>query len=496
MSGEARYARWDDGSFGCESAKTNKKGVLMRIPSLFSVGFAAFLSSTPLVLADTVSDLSNQAADFFAEQAADSPAAPLDGEGVVVAAKPNLWLQNALQLQRHLDDREPLATSSFLMTHNSANAAAYRTVFSYIDPNQKLSLGQQLGAGIRSIELDVHQFFSMRGWPWQWKKRILLCHGQNNHLGCSPYDRVLSAGIDEVKDWLKKEENRQEVIVIYFEDHVDGNYAELVDAVAARLGDSIYRPTSGANCEGIPMQVSKQDILAAGKQVLLMGGSEVCRSSHGWNTWAFAGVGDRLNGYPTGDLAQVSDTNCQFDRSFYDRYWVRFYEDRTVISSLFAKPDRFGAEDVERLQKCGVNLIGFDRFSPTDARTRAYVWSWDEGQPAAISDAACALSQVNGRFSANACSEVARYACRVSGTHEWRITESAGTWQEGKFLCAHETGGEAVFVTPTNGYDNQSLQNAKAQAGAENVWIGLSQQDGAQAWQTNAGSAASESMTQ
>jgi hypothetical protein len=428
---------------------------------------------TSFAFAGTSTELADQASEYFASQA--TPAAVVDP-----------WLRNVLNLQNKVDYHEPLATATFLMTHNSYNASAYRSAFAYIDPNQKLSIGQQLDAGVRSLELDVHRFFSMSGWPWQWKNRLLLCHGQDNHLGCSPYDRKLEAGIDEIKTWLDKSENQQEVIVVYIEDHIDDRYSELVSIITQRLGSKIYRPNATGGCQGIPMHISKQTLLDAGKQVLLMGASEVCSSNSGWDSWAFAGVGDRLSGYPTGDIENVDGVQCDFARSFYDRFWVRFYEDRTLLSSLFADPDRIDDNAATWLQKCGANLIGFDKLVQTDTRLHASVWSWDTDQPSDTNGSEnCALSQPNARFHDQACTEVARYACRKPGTHEWYVTQTAGIWNEGGDTCQRETNGAFVFAVPTNGYDNEQLRTLKQQNAVERVWLNLHDQNTEHQWQAN-----------
>ena len=220
----------------------------------------------------------------------------------------------------------------------------------------------------------------MTGWPWDWKNRLLLCHGQGNHLGCSSYDRFLESGIDEVKNWLNRSENSQEVIVIYIEDHMDGAYGEAIDIISSRIGSKIYRP-SGNYCQGIPMNITKRQILNAGKQVLIMGGGEVCNSNSGWDTWAYHGVGD-IAAYPTGSIKNITGgENCEFDRNFYDNYWVRFYEDRTTISALFSTPEYINDTTAANLQKCGVNLVGFDKLSADDSRLHSSIWSWIPANP-------------------------------------------------------------------------------------------------------------------
>lgn len=446
------------------------------LPAVAALSFLSVsLPSSALAETDSVA-LAHEAQAYFSQHDTSSA-----GETAADA-----WLRMALDLQNKLDYQEPLATATFVMTHNSYNAAPYRTQLSYVDPNQKMTITHQLDAGVRSLELDVHRFFSMSGWPWQWRYRLMLCHGQDNHLGCSPYDRPVEAGLDEVATWLHSPEHQKEVIVIYIEDHTDARQTDLASAIATRFGDRVYRP-AGAGCQGIPMHISKQAIVDAGKQVLLMGGGDVCTASATWKTWAYAGVGDQLHGYPTGEVERVDGVDCDFSRDFYDRYWVRFYEDRTLLSSLFAHPDRIDAVSAANLEKCGANLIGFDKLTQYDSRLNSLVWSWDQNQPAEASDGErCAFFGANGRFAVQACTEVARYACHHPGSHEWRVTQTANVWSDGQTACETEFGAQFVFAVPTNGYDNEQLRNLNGLQGSNAIWLNLHSPSKGGAWQVNA----------
>jgi hypothetical protein len=390
-------------------------------------------------------------------------------DGVIVVEHDS-WLQTALDLQNKLDYEVPLAQASFVMTHNSYNSKAYYSGFAYVDPNQNMSISEQLNAGTRSLEFDVHQYFSMHGWPWNWRKRLMLCHGQNNHMGCSSYDRHLESGFDEVRDWLNNPKNQKEVIVIYIEDHMDGNYRDAINIISSRIGSKIYRP-SGTGCQGIPMNITKQAIIDAGKQVLLMGAGDVCSSNSGWDTWAFSGVGNR-NGYPTGSVDAVTADNCDFSRDFYDKYWVRFYEDRTTISALFGDPSTINDDDVINISECGATLIGLDKLDKDDSRLHAAIWSWDAGEPNNWNNNEdCAMSSGNHRWNDASCGSYAQYACQKPGTHEWYVTFASGTWEGGENVCSRETGGQYRFAVPTNGFDNKKLREAKQVRGANDTWI-------------------------
>ena len=121
----------------------------------------------------------------------------------------------------------------------------------YIDPNHILSIYNQLEIGIRSIEIDVHWTLNTVGLKfWEnWKKRLLLCHGKNDHKGCSPVDRHFTEGLSEVSSFLRKPENANEVLIIYIEDHMDGKYDKAISHIQSTIGDLVYRPQSGCyNC--------------------------------------------------------------------------------------------------------------------------------------------------------------------------------------------------------------------------------------------------------
>jgi len=171
----------------------------------------------------------------------------------------NSWVHQALTLQRGLDHFQPMSRATFLGTHNSYNSSVWSNATRYVDPNQSRSIYDQLRMDVRA----------MHGWFWDWGKELLMCHGQDNHLGCSSYDRKFRDGLREVRDWIRRPENADEVLLIYIEDHIDGGwYDDAVDDINDMLGQYIYRPAGG--CQGIPMDKSKADIIASGKRILLM----------------------------------------------------------------------------------------------------------------------------------------------------------------------------------------------------------------------------------
>lgn len=396
----------------------------------------------------------------------------------------NSWVHQALSLQRQLDAQAPLAQATFIATHNSYNSSVWTTPVRYIDPNQWRSVRDQLRMDVRALEFDVHTYFSMQGWPWEWHNELLLCHGQDNDLGCSSYDRKFRDGLEDIRHWLEQSGNQHEVVILYIEDHMDGGwYDDAIDDITDTIGSWVYRPASGS-CEGIPMSLSKADILSSGKQVLLM--TDGC--NNGFNAWVYGGIGDSLNGFPTGDVENLSYPDCQssrFSRGFYDTHIVRYYEDRTNLSAVFGDPgDPITAQKLPELLACGVNLIGLDKLTPNDGRLQAAVWSWNQGEPNDWNgNEDCAMQYANGRFNDLNCSASKRFACHKPGTHEWYVTHRSGSWSEGDDACRDETNGDFRFSVPTNAHDNRKLVETKQYAGVTEVWLNYSDRQQEGKWQ-------------
>lgn len=391
----------------------------------------------------------------------------------------NTWAYRALSLQSALDEQAPLAQSTFLGTHNSYNSRVYQTPLRYIDPNQERSVYDQLRMGARALEFDVHSYTNTSGWVWQWHKDLLLCHGQSNHLGCSGYDRPLPEGLAEIRRWIDETASRPEVLVLYIESHIDsGDYGKAVDMLSSALGNVIYRP-AGGSCRGMPMDMTKREILASGKRILLM--TDGCKDA-AFNSWVFTGTGDYTNGYPTDSQASYQAFpachSAKFNDADYLRWLVRFYEDRTTLSSLFGDPDKPITGDMtESLLKCGANLFGFDKLTPFDGRMEHGVWSWAPNEPnnwGGIEH--CAQHYSNGRFNDARCDLTLRFACKEVNGNRWYITASSGPWSQGFAACYNETGAQYRFAVPYSARDNERLNTAKQLVGASDLWLNYTDQ--------------------
>ncbi|MBF0118860.1 MAG: hypothetical protein HQK79_08485 [Desulfobacterales bacterium] len=398
------------------------------------------------------------------------------------------WIHKALVLQRNLDANASLSQVLFQSTHNSYNSAAYRTLFRYIDPNHKYSLKDQLRMDTREIELDVHRYFSMKGWPWQWKVQLLLSHGTDKHIGVGAFDRTIDEGLTEIRDWANMAENKNEILIIDIEDHMDGEYARAVKSIESILGALVYRPTD-ARSSKIPMNITKTDILKTGKRILFIS-KEGNNSS--WNNLVFNGVGDRTGfiQYKPGVFRSYPDCGCysgELIRHEYDNYLIRFYEDSTNLSKLFSDPGpRIIPSMLREMVRCGVNIPSVDQLEPYDGKLQSSVWSWDVNKPDSSGLGKDYVAQNgNGRFDNLAGNTELPCACKNIYTNEWYISDESATWDKGNEVCVKEAGIYFKFGLPINGYDNEKLKEAKSQKGVDKVWINYGYQKTLGKWMSS-----------
>ncbi|MFA0812056.1 hypothetical protein [Microbulbifer epialgicus] len=368
----------------------------------------------------------------------------------------NDWRIRALKIQNDIDLDVPLREGFRLGTHNSFNAAEYANAFRYVDPNQKLSLNDQLEAGVRRINFDVHEFFSFS----TWKTELLLCHGTSNHWGCSSFDRRLIQGLNEVKSWLDK--NPDQVIEIKIQDEMDGEHNEFITRVEESMGQLVYRPSGG--CSKVPADLTDRDILNAGKQVYFTGNS-AC-SDDNYQSLVFK----NHEGGLSYDRNEVLNGVCPENP---ESGIMSVSEDRTNLSGG-SDEKTTNASELLILMECGLNSTGLDMLGYTNSdRIAAAVWSWDVNEPnnaGSTSNEDCALSRASGRFNDLNCTHIKSFACE-NAEGDWYITSSQGVWSEGMTICHAETNGVYQFSVPTSPYKNAKLMQAKEAVSVDQVWL-------------------------
>lgn len=382
------------------------------------------------------------------------------------------WVLKALKLQHQIDQFAPLNQAQFIGTHNSYNSKAYQRSFSYPDPNQILSIYNQLQLGIRSIELDVH-------WSWteNFKKDILLCHARKNHFGCSIYDRPIREALKEIKQWLI--ENPTEVVLIYIEQFLDGHGDELAAELKTYLDPFIYKPNSPV-CASLPIQTTKAEIIDAGKQVILV--TKTCpNDSTELNTYVFSGVGtipahpytfldDTITNFrPTPDCSR---TNIFADDSDHHSMW-RVFEDRTKLAKIIRPEREMTPADIQELTRCDINWPAMDMITGSDDRLNAAIWSWAPYYPQNEKQNRCAIYEYGVGFKNQDCHQRhPAYLCQENTTGSFHLVVRSGVWEEGETYC--QTFSKEIrwnFTLPINGMQLVKIKTAMEKENIKTVWI-------------------------
>ena len=360
------------------------------------------------------------------------------------------WTHRALGLQYELANDVPFVNAPWVGTHNSFNSIAQQgPALSTTDSNQQLTLRDQLRLDMRSLELDVHWFPSVHAGG---QNAAVVCHAgaASDHDGCST-EPLLGPVLDQVATWLRA--HRDQVLLLYVEDHLDGGYDSAAATIHRSLDGLVYETGwKSGDCVDLPGTLTRQDVLDAGAQVVIVSG---CGSGSAWrgiaHTWRTHEEGGARG------FRDFPDCGPDYTRATYESRLIRYYEDSTWLTAgadaaTGAAPgDGLTEENVARMMRCGVDLLGFDQIVPGDPRLRSLVWSWAEGQPAAGN---CALVGQGGRWSSSSCAKKRRAACRRADG-SWLLTDDAVKPKSAGKACASEG---AAFSVPRTGYENASLE--------------------------------------
>lgn len=380
------------------------------------------------------------------------------------------WVDRALEAQFELGSGLPLANTPWIGTHNSFNSVAEMgPTLSDQDSNQQITPVDQLRLRMRSLELDVHRFPDVPG------ATPRVCHARGHdegHLGCT-IEKPLSDVLSEISGWLRLPGNRDQVLLLYLEDHLDDaqGYDDAAAAVNAQIGDLVYKP-AGPGCTALPLALTREAIRAAGKQVVIVSD---CGPGTGWNGVVFD-WGAHVESRPF-DYLDFPDCGPDYDRATYDSTLVRYYEDSTQLTQVAGDPDDgVTPPTAAAMARCGVDLIGLDQLTgPADPRLDALVWSWAHGRPLAPGSprrSRCAIQRVGpkqpfGRFFDRRCNRRHRPACL--GSAGWTLGRERLRWRDARAKCRRL---DATLAVPRTGFEAQQLRLAMQAAGARTAWLG------------------------
>ncbi|MGH2727479.1 MAG: hypothetical protein ACRDKS_10970 [Actinomycetota bacterium] len=374
------------------------------------------------------------------------------------------WVHKALTLQRALGSSLPLGEALFPATHNSFNSASYPPTLSGLDANQQYTMTDQLRMDMRGLEIDVHWFPSLTAEAGDGLRAPLMCHATGPHLGCT-IERNLRDGLIELRAWL--DAHPSEVVLLYIEDHLDdltghNRGAAIIEEVLGTTSESdiVFRPIVACE-DGVPLAMSADDIVAAGKQVVI---ASACGIGAAWRDLVHSQDDFWVEG---GSDDFDANPPCGFTAEEYANFWTRSFEDSTWLTTMVngsAAP--MTAAHFSAMVACGVNMPSFDQLSPEDPRIASLVWSWAPDEPSTDAVGACALLRSDGRFAVDDCGASHRAAC-VAADGTWTISQDPVSWAGASAACPAGT----TFAVPGNALQNLALNAVKATAGVADAWL-------------------------
>lgn len=366
----------------------------------------------------------------------------------------------------------PLGEYTMVGAHNSFNNMAD----GYLIPNQRYSITDQLRAGLRVIDLDIHA--GTNGAELVTGTLPELCHGGEFHGGCVIGDRLFSSALKEIRNWMLRPENLDQTIVILLEDYVYRDDFEVTYAIQARLdvpGIGVY-DRANLSATSTP---TRGEMLAANQRVFILAQNDF------YGDIAFKKTGiekspphpqltSRSGGIPVEDFIGYPTCNVPDDP---DPPLFQSPGASYLITEINGDRIAGGAEPIERsdletLSRCAIDIVNVDFVldaseAPDGERLRGAIWSWTEDHRGS-GDAAIMLGDT-GRWWSNDALFVPRpYACRINGG-AWRVSAASGPWADGWDVCQAEFGQWASFAVPTNGWLNQQLREANS--GNQDIWL-------------------------
>lgn len=409
--------------------------------------------------------------------AAGAALAPAVAGGDAVEDFDGSWADRALELQYDLGSDLQLVNAPFVGTHNSFNSAAeLGSGLAEADSNQRLDLTDQLDLGIRSLELDLHRVTSTG--PTGFTDRPVVCHTVRGGGGCGPV-KELEPVLAEISAWLRGPEGSEQVLLLYLEDDLDtvGTHDLAAASIEEELGDLVYRP-EGEGCTELPAtELTRADVVAAGKQVLIVSG---CGKGTAWQSLAHSWELHRES-RPFA-FEDVPACGPDYSRTQYDRRLIRYYEDSTRTGEGTGPvDDGLTPATVAAMARCGVDLVGFDQLEPFDGRLEASVWSWRPDEP---SGGRCAVIQLGadelqpGRWVAETCAPLRlNPACLSREDGSWIVPRRPVSVDRAAAACKRR---EARWAVPRTGHEDQLLRQAMRARGVRSALLGY--RDGREGW--------------
>ncbi|ETI45837.1 hypothetical protein F443_09697 [Phytophthora nicotianae P1569] len=380
------------------------------------------------------------------------------------------WLNLTLSYQRNLAFSGKLCYTQIPSTHNSAITLAdgygnrdqlfnanlnSDKSYSYLKTNnQVLSLTDQLGIGIRWIEIDTHYFLDdfhtghcgnlgsnsietfFDAFGSQLSKYGTILWGPEL-LGCFPSisgikttDEVTTrSSMQEVRDWL--EANPTEFVVIYMDTGSDisrlNKYEDLNTLLTDVFGGLIV-PQSA-------LKTLASDSWRQHQRVYRRWVSGAAsRERRHWT---------RLHSRKIGGLEIYGSD--YFLRSYQAELRYISLSDEVVLTEEFET--FLNSSNIGNFVRWNMNLVATDMVD--GAKMRAQAWSWAENEPSVTTSDAYVLMNTNGRWVASTSATKTYKACWSSSSLAWSIIDYAGSCGSGY-----------TYMAPADPYQNYLLMTA------------------------------------
>ncbi|EGZ17690.1 hypothetical protein PHYSODRAFT_314921 [Phytophthora sojae] len=402
------------------------------------------------------------------------------------------WLNQTLAYQRNLAFSGKLCYAQLPSTHNSAitladgygnrdqffnaNLNADKS-YSYLKTNnQVLSLTDQLGIGMRWIEIDTHYFVDdfhtghcgnlgsssvttfFDAFDSQLSKYGTILWGPEL-LGCFPSvsgikttDEVTTrSSMQEVKDWL--DENPTEFVVVYMDTGSDisrlDKYDELNTLLTDVFGDlivpqSVLKSLASDSWTG----GSVNEFLEAGYRVLLLANDDTA-----YSLYDFCGGHEVLS---TDYIDTLPGRSREIDglEIYGNDYFLRSYQaelryislsDEGVLTEDFET--FLNSSNIGNFVRWNMNLVATDMVD--GAKMSAQAWSWAENEPSTTASGAYVLINTSGRWVASTSATKTYKACWSSSSLAWSVIAYADSCASGY-----------TYSAPADPYQNYLLMTA------------------------------------
>lgn len=344
--------------------------------------------------------------------------------GKCFSAKRNLlnnkdfsWASRTLKFQRDLDENNLFLNIPFFFAHNSYSNKSD----GYALPNHFFSLTDLIDLGVRGFEWDVHYV----------NRKLRLCHGRSNDVGCSPYDRVFHNVVEELSLWIRN--NPDEVVLIYVQEEFNNSKKGMdiyVKVMKEYLGDLVIhlddvRTLSLKSLRKLNKRVVLDSSLALTKRIV--------RNDSNYREVK------QLEGTFQKEASQYISKDYRLPNKTF----------RKIFLGDWSKP----LEKVKNhytSKKPNYMNLKMDYIRPEHVYSA--IWSWKNKEPSQIG---CAFMDGTGRWAIEDCNKALNFACEYDGN--WFITERKGRFKEGQNICTIEYS-KSRFSIPKNGYENKLVK--------------------------------------